>query len=197
MKCSTNTNSCNNNCELVEILGLCNPSDVNQVINEYPYWKQMYLTETLVVPEEKPDIEVINSVDISVNIMRADVIRTPRTYTTVDGEPVPVPNLEGKILTGRKLIIEGVLCQQIEYTADETTQPVHSAHFYVPFSSFIVVPETIPFTDSQGNVTDVDSLDVVYEVNACVEDVSVKVINPRTILKQVTLLLYAVPTQAS
>ena len=48
---------------------------------------------------------------------------------------------EGQILTGWKLIIEGVLDHKIEYVADLPEQSVHSAHFRVPFSTFIILPE--------------------------------------------------------
>ena len=40
---------------------------------------------------------------------------------------------------------------------------------------------------------DIDPLDVEFQVNACIEDVVVKMMNEREILKQVTMLLYAVP----
>lgn len=176
--------SCSN--ELIDIYGLCEPSDINAVISSNPYWIQMYIPETLTVPEVKPDIEGINSVDISVNILRAEVIKTPVSV---------IPNLEGKSLSGRKLIVEGQLCQKIGYTAALEDQPAHSMHFYVPFSAYIVVPETITFTDENNVKTDVDSLDVNFSVNACIEDVNISVLDSRTVLKQVTLLLYAVSVQ--
>lgn len=190
---STSCSNSHNYCQLINIQGLCNPEDVNDVINRYPYWKQIYLTETLTLPDQKPDIEVLNSLDISVEIMKSYVIRTPRSFDDTGLTPIPVPNLEGNLLTGRKLIVEGALTQQVDYTANYPSQPVHSAHFYVPFSSYIVVPEEITFAQNNGNT--IDSLQVTYEVNACIEDVAIKALDERTILKQVTLLLYAVPTQ--
>lgn len=168
---------------VADISGLCDPSDVTSVIKSTPYWKQMYVTEKVGVPAEKPDIESINSVNVSVEIIRKEVIVTPQSTA---------PNLEGKSLSGRKLIIEGVLTQLISYTALETTQPVHTFHAYVPFSSYIVVPETIDFgTPANPNV--VDSLNIDFEVNACIEAVSLSLCSPREVIKQVTLLLYAVP----
>ncbi|TYQ18280.1 UNVERIFIED_CONTAM: uncharacterized protein DUF3794 [Acetivibrio alkalicellulosi] len=182
----SNTSGCNCDSALIDIIGLCNPSNITEVINNYPYWKQMYISEKLTIPSNKPDIEQINSVDISVSIIRKKVIKTPT---------IPIPNIEGKLLSGRKLIIEGQLCQKIVYTADIPDQPVHSVHFYVPFSSFIVVPEEVTFEVQNGQDITRDSLDVNYEVNSCVEDVSACILDNRSILKQVTLLLYAVPTQ--
>lgn len=176
--------------DLVNISGTCNPTDVRVVISQYPYWYQMNIPEQLTIPPLKPDMEQINSVDISVNIMRSEVIKVPASPLDASGNYIS--NLEGKISTGRKLIIEGQLCQKISYTADEDEQSTHSAHFYVPFSAYIVVPEEISFNNGQVIK---DSLNVNFQVNTCIEDVTVKMLNPRTILKEVTLLLYAVPNQ--
>lgn len=188
---NTNSNSCGCQTGLIEITGLCNPADTTQVISLTPYWKQMYISESLQIPAQKPDIEQINSIDVSVSILRAEVIKTPRSYDDTGVLPVAQPNMEGRLLSGRKLIIEGQLCQKVVYTALETSQPLHSAHFYVPFSSFIVVPEQITFE----TVTE-DSFNVNFDVNTCIEDVTSCVIDKRSILKQVTLMLYAVPTQS-
>lgn len=195
MKTQSNARGYEN--DLIDVVGLCIPGNTTEVIREYPYWKQMHVSESLQIPEQKPDVEQINSVDVSVNIMRAQVIKTPRSYDDTATPPVAQPNLEGRLLSGRKLIIEGQLCQKIVYTALEDSQPLHSAHFYVPFSAFIVVPATITFTDPDGATTTVDSFDVSFDVNACVEDVTACVLDPRNILKQVTLMLYAVPQRAA
>lgn len=193
------THSYSYGCEtgMIDISGLCDPADTTAVISKTPYWKQMHVTETLQIPAQKPDMEQINSVDVAVNILRAEAIQTPRSYEDTDGTPVPLPNLEGRLLSGRKLIVEGQLCQKVVYTALEPEQSLHSAHFYVPFSSFIVVPEQITFVDSNGNTVVEDSTEVTFEVNACVEDVTVCALDERSILKQVTLMLYAVPSRAA
>lgn len=188
MNCRSKSNATSSICdqELLEITGLCTASDVTAVIRDYPYWIQMYLPETLEIPPQKPDIETVNSINVSVDIIRREVIKTP--ISTEE-------NLEGKLLTGRKLIIEGILCQKVGYTAELSEQPVHSAHFYVPFSAYIVVPLQVEFPNGDGTFTTVDSLNVNYDVNACIEDLSICVLDNRKILKQVTLLLYAVPNQ--
>lgn len=190
MGVNTLTNQSNN--YLIDISGLCDPSNITTVISEYPYWKQMHITETLEIPEVKPDIEQINSISIAVTTIKQKVIKTPRTYDDSGIISIPEPNLEGKLLTGRKLIIEGQLCQQIEYTADEPEQSVHSVHFYVPFSAFIIVPLEVTINTQSGSKT-VDSADVKFDVSGCVEDLSACIIDERTILKQVTLLMSAVP----
>lgn len=176
---------------LIDISGLCNPKDVTNVISIYPYWLQMNISEKLEVPLMKPDIEQINSVNISVDIFRSEVVRVP--ISPKDSNGIFIPNLEGKISTGRKLIIEGQLCQKITYTANKEDQPIHSEDFYVPFSSYIVVPKDVSF---DNGITTKDSLNVTFQVNACIEDVAIKLLDSRTILKEITLLLYAVPNQS-
>ena len=173
--------------ESIDISGLCNPSDVTETLNLFPYWMQLYIPETLSIPVQKPNAESINAVNISVKILRSEVITTPSSF--------PLENVEGKILTGRKLIVEGQLCQLVDYTANDIEQSVHSAHFYVPFSAYIVVPETITFTAADNTTTTLDSLNVDFQVNACIEDLSVQLLDERTILKRVTLLVYAVPNK--
>lgn len=187
------SNTLNCNYELIDISGLCDPSDVTDVISQYPYWIQMNIPETLAIPEQKPDVDQLNSLNISVDIIESEVIRVPISPVDKDGNIVS--SLEGKISTGRKLIIKGQLCQKVVYTADETNQSVHSAHFYVPFSAYIVVPKEIEFVNGDTTTT-VDSLNVDFQVNACIEDVAIKMLDKRNVLKQVTLLLYAVPNQS-
>lgn len=176
--------SCDLTCtnSLIDISGLCDIGDVADVISQNPYWIQMNVPEHLSIPEQKPDMEEINSITVSVDIFRKEVIVVPDSISS---------NLEGKYTTGRKLIIEGQLCQKVMYTAEEDVQSVHGAEFYVPFSAYIVLPALMynPTTKK----FDIDPLDVEFQVNACIEDVVVKMMNEREILKQVTMLLYAVP----
>lgn len=191
-----NTKSCGCENGLIDISGLCDPANTTEVIREYPYWKQMYLSESLEIPPQKPDAEQINSIVASVNILKKQVIATPRSYNDAGTTPVALPNLEGKLLTGRKLIIEGQICQQVEYTANMSSQPVHSAEFFVPFSSYIVIPRTITFPTSTGSAV-YDTLDVDFDVNTCLEDMKACLLDERRILKQVTLMLSAVPIGAN
>ena len=162
------------NSDFIDIIGLCDPSIFD--LAAFPYWTQISIPETLIIPEQKPDIEQINSVNVTVEILRKKVIVTPNS----DG----VENQEGKLLTGRKIIVEGQLCQTINYTADVPEQSVHSAHFVVPFSAFIVLANPI---------STLDPLDINFDINACVEDVFIMDVSPRQIFKNVTLFLQAVP----
>ena len=160
------------NKDLIDIVGLCDPESINL---EFPnnLWTQISVPENLIIPEQKPDIEQINSVKIRAKILKKKIIVTPDS----NGE-----NEEGKKVTGRKLIIEGELIQAVTYTADVPQQTLHTAHFIVPFSAFIVLPSDAELDDN-------------YEINVCIEDVFIKSFCPRQIFKNVTLFLQAVKTQ--
>ncbi|MGL4911010.1 MAG: DUF3794 domain-containing protein [Romboutsia sp.] len=123
-----------------------------------------------------------------------------------------IPNAEGTCLTGRKLIVEGNLIQKIVYTADVAVQSVHSAHYEIPFSAFI-----IPYTKVEGNpvsytvidpkdpkktivITGYRADELVIDlcedfcVDAFIEDIYITAMDCRTIFKNVTLFLRAKPT---
>lgn len=173
MDCMKKDMCCIDN-DVIDVSGLCDPDKIT--IADGDSWTQIVVQESLIIPEEKPDIEQINSVNIKVEIIRKKVVPTPNSDGT--------ENLEGKLLTGRKLIIEGCLCQTISYTAAVDKQSVHSAHFKVPFSAFIVLPE-----DAE--------LDYNYRVDACVEDVFITQLCPRQIFKNVIVFLKAVRIPAA
>lgn len=125
------------------------------------------------------------------------------------------PNEEGTCLTGRKLIIEGVLNQKIVYTANVTTQSVHSADYSVPFSAFIIpyanfeestytenaqvfLPDGITKTTVNGFPvacgTDIALTPVLCEefsIQAYIEDIFAYALDSRTVFKNITLFLLA------
>lgn len=147
---------------LIEYSGLADTLPENPTA-----FKQFSVQETLCLPDAKPDIEQIVKVVAQVVITSTKVIRTPV------GE-----SLEGQILTGYKLIVEGEIRQKIEYVADEPTQSVHAAHFNMPFSTFIVLPGTF-------------SIGTPIIVTGYIEDIFAEMIDKRCIFKNVTLLLDA------
>lgn len=129
-------------------------------------FKQLSREEYVQIPVQKPDIEEILNTLVDIKIINTKVITTPA-----------ITSLEGQKLTGYKLIVEGILNQKVEYVADEPQQSVHAAHFRVPFSSFIVLPTTY----DGGPV----------EVEGVVEDVFWKLVDKRTIFKNITFLITA------
>lgn len=50
-----------------------------------------------------------------------------------------------KILIVYNLSIKGGICKSVEYTEDNLEQSVHSVYFYVLFSTYIVVRDTLIF----------------------------------------------------
>ena len=128
-----------------------------------------------------------------------------------------ISNEEGTCLSGRKLIVEGVLKQKVVYTALVCSQSVHSACFEMPFSAFI-----LPYAKFEG-LTYEENVEVVlagapactttiingfafnpnnpivvdlceeFNVNAYIEDIFAAALTPRTVFKNITLFLLAKP----
>jgi hypothetical protein len=212
--------SCNNeklpscNCDFsVNVVGNCDLNSITFTTLANPNYKKDYnwteisIPELLKVPVQKPDIENIDKVQITAEILCTKLIETPRflqidatttpnIYSTdTNGFQIPLANAEGTFLTGRKLLVEGILKQKIVYTAEVATQSVHSAHFDVPFSAYIIVYPKFSNTVGTRVVVDTALVDVDQEfcVQACIEDVYVEALDPRTIFKNVTLFLRAKP----
>ncbi len=173
---------------LISVAGICDLREISFTKGVDNFWTQISIQEHLTIPERKPDIEQITSTNVAVRIIRKKVVVTPSTDDR--------PNFEGKKLTGRKLIIEGEICQTVSFTADRSDQPVHSAHFAIPFSAFIVIPKKVRVKHKDCE-KEVDSLHINFQINTCLEDVFVKEINERQIFSNILLLLQAVPAAAS
>lgn len=131
-------------------------------------------------------------------------------------------NEEGTCLSGRKLIVQGFLNQKVVYTGDVDIQSVHSAHYSIPFSVFIVVYPKFENLDYQPNVVvnildengdpiqktisgiavncDNQDIELVPDlceefcVEAYIEDIFATALDPRTIFKNVTLFFLAKPS---
>ena len=169
---------------LVTVAGLCDLRGINFTKGVDNFWTQISIQENLNIPDIKPEIEQITGVNVAVRIVRKKVIVTPGTKAG--------PNYEGKLLSGRKLIVQGELCQTINYIAARCEHPVHSARFVIPFSAFIVIPKMVRVWYKDEDQA-VDSLNITYQINTCLEDVFVKEVSPRQIFNNVMLLLQAVP----
>ena len=150
---------------LIEYVGIVDYADLPTSMDSF---KQLTVQENLTIPDAKPDIEQIIRVMVEAKITSTKIIETPIGKS-----------LEGQILTGRKIIIEGILNQKIEYVADEPTQAVHAAHFKVPFSTFIVLPED--FEDG-----------TFVTIIPYIEDIFGEEMDERNIFKNVTFLLHAI-----
>lgn len=130
-------------------------------------FKQINITENLIIPMQKPDMEEISEVIASVEILKSHVIKTPTLKSN-----------EGQKLTGYKLVIHGVLNEVVEYTALDDEQSVHSAHYAIPFTTFIVLPENYCIG---GNT----------ETKGVIEGIYFKKLDCRLLFTNVTLLVKA------
>lgn len=167
--------------------GLCKPGKF--LLTGANYWTELTVNGKVEVPSEKPSIEAIDSINTKIDIIRRKVVLTPAKYTSTTDDTVTVASsvnsLEGKRTTGRKLIVEGLLCFTISYVSKAIDQKVHSFHGQIPFSAYIVVPYVI------GTV---DSLNINYEVASCLEDIMVKEFCDRNVELCATFVLQAIPS---
>ena len=156
----------------IEVVGICEdfPNNCQGAFT------QLKVPETVTIPEQKPDIEQIVQVLVEGKITNLRLIETPV------GE-----SEEGQSLSGEKLVIEGKVHQKIVYVADVEggTQPVHSAEFEIPFSTFIVVPECYVGTVQPGKEDNIN-------VQVCIEDVFIEEVNPRQVIKSSLLFINAI-----
>lgn len=144
-------------------------------------WTELVVPEVLSIPNFKPDIEQLISISASVEIICQRIIATPAKASCPMTTP-PIFNQEGTAITGRKLVLEGVIQQKIVYSAEQT-QTVHAVHFDTPFSTFIILNPQ-------------DSCTKKLKVDTCIEDIFITDITRRKIFKNVTLVIRAVPSHA-
>lgn len=145
-----------------------------------------------------------------INILNAvGVVNCEEAYVIV-----LISNVEGTCLSGRKLIIEGVLKQKVIYTAEVAEQSVHSAHYEIPFSAFIIpyanfdglayregievynpenptVPAVINGFIIGANQEINPNLCEEFIIDSYIEDIFIYAMDPRTIFKNVTVFLRA------
>ena len=117
-------------------------------------FKQFSIESYLQIPEAKPDVESINIATGTIDIKNCHVITTPINTS-----------MENQRITGYKLVVHGILNLVIEYTALEARQGVHSAHYTIPFSTFVVLPQDYMVgskLDVEGIVEDIyyNSIDI-------------------------------------
>lgn len=127
------------------------------------YFKEIILEDDLIIPDVKPDIEGLVSINTSVEVVSSRLVKTEQKTS-----------VEGQKLSGCKLIVELKIKDLLVYTADRITQPVHSAHFCGMNSAFVIVPCEI-------NGIDVHTLMEQCKLNATVyiEDICGRMINNR------------------
>lgn len=103
--------------EFIEICGVTPSCDFPQCEPDYPC-AEICETDKLCIPCQKPDIKEILRVCVSISVCSTKTICTP---------------------VGKKLVINGIKHVKFMYTANNPCESVHSAHFQVPFCSFILL----------------------------------------------------------
>lgn len=133
-----------------------------------PTFKELTQDGVLVIPYPKLEIEDLNNLTADVEITNFHVIKTLKGVSD-----------ENRRLTGHKLIINGIVNQTLEYTANDEVQSVHSSCFQRKFSSFIILPEDF-------------EVGAHVDVKGVVEDVYYNQLNSREVFSNVTILLEAI-----
>ena len=141
-----------------------------------------FLYQGIYISFKKPDIERILSVTCNVKTISQRVIKTPVLKMSPYGSTVDVPieNSEGVMITGRKLVIEGILKQKVIYASSSKTKSLHAASFDTLFCTSIVLPINTLLTTK-------------YKIDAYIEDIFVNKNSSRNILNNVGLFLKASP----
>jgi hypothetical protein len=179
--------SCCRDLESMNIVGVAPRNRLERALSinavDSNKWVQFFVPEIVDIPVQKPDIEGIVEVSSCIEIISQRVVRTPTVIGFTDASGVFIPgteidNAECTNLTGRKLIIEGILKQKVVYTALVPDQALHSASFIAPFSAFIIVEADTPLTR-------------IYRISALIEDIFACRLSDRSIFKNTTIFINA------
>ncbi|MFI3201248.1 MAG: DUF3794 domain-containing protein [Eubacteriales bacterium] len=135
------------------------------IIADISNFKQISLNEKVTIPCQKPDLQTLDDVTASIEIMDHYCVKVR------DG----ISN-EGQRLFGNKLIIHGEIHASIEYTSD--CDSVYSAHWDIPFTTYIVLPK-----DYRKNRK--------VEVRGIIEHISARELNEREVEIGVLALMVA------
>jgi len=96
------------------------------------YFKEELITETLVIPPQKPNMERILDMLVWAEVEDMNLIETEKGVSN-----------EGQRLTGYKLVVELKLKEKLTYVALEPSQSAHAAHYEMFKSMFVILPEEI------------------------------------------------------
>lgn len=157
--------------DLIEYVGISNEIPADYTVTTF---KEFLLQEHINLSECYPDIEQITRVSACVNINDFYIVNSPMSLKDDKGS---VLNPGGQTVTGKTLVINGLIKQNIYYVADTNEQNVMVIENDCPFGTYVILPETASESKSK------------YKVNAYIEDIMVEVLTPRDILKCVSLFL--------
>lgn len=154
---------------LVEYIGIADTLPTNP-----QYFTEVAIPETLQIPCQKPPMEQILTVMAEAKVVSTRLVETDKAISD-----------EGQKLSGCKLVIELRLHEKVKYVADEPTQSVHVAEYESQYKSvFVVIPCQIDGT----NVCELIRRNR-YNVNVYIEDIYAEMTGPKTIFKNITVLV--------
>lgn len=170
----------------INTVGTCPQNKIGKVLmcpQNIDKWTEFFIPEIVDIPVQKPDIEALVEVHSCIEIISQRVVKTPTVtgYTPATGTPIlgqNVPNGECTNLTGRKLVIEGLLKQKVLYTALTDEQPLHSANHTIPFSAFIIIEGDTPLSQK-------------FNITPYIEDIFAYNLSERNIFKNTTIFIKA------
>lgn len=121
----------------VEVSGIT-PKNRLPKCDRFSFCKEFVETDKCCIPSQKPDIYEICNIAVKVDILETNTICTPMGYKV--------------IITGHKYI-------KVMYSTDDCSSRVHSAHFNIPFTEFILL---------EDDLKDVKSIESAIEyISAC------------------------------
>ncbi|GEM_PF-980271 len=181
---------CCGNSEKINIVGVSPRNKIEMALGcnacehgDSDKWVQFFVPEIVDIPVQKPDVEGIIEVSSCIEIISQRVVRTPTVmgFTNSAGRFIPgesISNAECTNLTGKKLIIEGIIKQKVVYTALVPDQALHSASFSAPFSVFIIVDACTPLSKK-------------FKISPFIEDIFACKLSDRSIFKNTTVFIKA------
>ena len=140
-------------------------------------WTQITVDGTIFTPLNIESIKEIDSINAKVKILQKKLLKAPSALKNRDFE-----GLKG----GERLIkVEGLICFSINYIpfSSSSDEKIHTIHDTMPFSTVI----DLPSRDSNGR----DTLDFLYTISACIEDIRLNSIVDRTLNLTVILIISA------
>ncbi|MGL5150818.1 MAG: beta strand repeat-containing protein [Clostridium sp.] len=171
---NADTNSCSLNCNSTyRVDGLCYSPEyacISQELPLYRMWQEQNFSSNFTIPN---NISEVDSIKASIKIIRNDKIQTPNTNNC--------SNYEGKVLSGYKEIIEGIITYSITFI--DVDGSICTKVFYDLFSSYIVINENYSCSE--------------FDVKGCIEDLAIVSICEDTITFSTTMLLYLTPHNVS
>lgn len=123
-------------------------------------FKEFSLSEILELPYASCDSGNILKTVATVNILNKKLIQTP-----------VATSIEGQVLTGLKIGIEGEICTKITYTSDTNHQSIHVLNYKTNFYISTTIPSYVKSVESIRSNIYVENINIEkYSENAICEN---------------------------